>query len=79
MADAGIACGDAKYHFASRRPITAIQAVDQDGNPATEPDVNWMPLLVTPPFPEHPSGHSMVSTTGAAVLAERFGNDVVST
>jgi PAP2 superfamily len=76
MADAGIACWDAKYYFDSWRPITAIHLADQDGNPATEPDANWMPLLVTPPFPEYPSGHSMVSTTGATVLAERFGNDV---
>jgi PAP2 superfamily len=79
MADAIIACWDAKYYFASWRPITAIALADQDGNPATQADVSWAPLLVTPPFPEYPSAHSAVSSAATAVLAERFGDDITFT
>ena len=76
IADAGIVCWDAKYYFVSWRPVTAIPLADQDGNPATQPDTNWTPLIVTPPFPEYPSGHSTASSAAAAVLAEYFGEHV---
>ncbi|MBV8864880.1 MAG: vanadium-dependent haloperoxidase [Acidobacteriaceae bacterium] len=79
MADAGIACWDAKYYFSSWRPITAIALADQDGNPLTQADVNWKPLLVTPPFPEYPSAHSAVSSAGTAVLAKHFGSNIAFT
>jgi hypothetical protein len=79
MADAIIASWDAKYYFVSWRPITAIALADQDGNPATQADVTWVPLLVTPPFPEYLSAHSSVSGAAAAILAEQFGNDTTFT
>src|SRR6185437_16597699 len=44
-ADALIACFDAKYHYASWRPITAIRAGDTDGNEATAGDPTWATLL----------------------------------
>jgi PAP2 superfamily len=73
MADAGIACWEAKYHYVSWRPVTAIPLADTDGNPATSPDPSWMPLFATPNHPEYPSGHSTVSGAAAAVLANFFG------
>jgi hypothetical protein len=73
MADAGIACWDAKYHYVSWRPVTAIPLADTDGNPATSPDPLWMPLFATPNHPEYPSGHSTVSAAAAVVLANFFG------
>jgi hypothetical protein len=73
MADAAIACWDAKYHYVFWRPVTAIALADSDGNPATEPDPTWVPLFATPPFPEYPSGHSTVSAAAATVLARFFG------
>jgi PAP2 superfamily len=79
MADAEIACWDAKYYFSSWRPITAIALADQDGNALTQPVAGWVPLLVTPPFPEYVSAHSAVSGAAAAVLAEYFGNDTTFT
>jgi hypothetical protein len=45
MADAGIACWDAKYRYVFWRPITAIRNADVDGNPATDVDAGWTPLL----------------------------------
>jgi len=79
MADAGIACWDGKYRYVFWRPITAIQAGDTDGNPATDPDPNWTPWLDffppgTPAHPEYPSGHSTVSGSAAFVLAAVFGD-----
>ncbi|HEY1895118.1 MAG TPA: vanadium-dependent haloperoxidase [Terracidiphilus sp.] len=79
MADAGIACWDAKYRYVFWRPINAIREGDADGNPATDPDPAWIPWLDvqggTPPHPEYPSGHSTVSGSAAAILASIFGDD----
>ena len=77
-ADAAILCWDCKYAVNFWRPITAIRAAETDGNPATEPDANWTPLLNTPPFPEYTSGHSTFSGAAATVLADFFGGSVAS-
>ena len=74
IADAAIACWDAKYHYVFWRPITAIQLADTDGNAATDPDPSWTPLLVTPNFPEYPSAHATVSPAAAVVLQAAFGD-----
>jgi membrane-associated phospholipid phosphatase len=73
MADAAIACWDAKYEYHYWRPITAIRETADDGNPATTPDPAWMPMFATPGHPDYPSGHSCVSGAAAAVLADEFG------
>jgi PAP2 superfamily len=78
LADAAILCWECKYRFGFWRPVQAIPEADQDGNPDTTPDRDWMPLLPTPPFPTYSSGHSTFSGTGAAVLASFFGTDRVS-
>jgi membrane-associated phospholipid phosphatase len=76
LADAGILCWDCKYKLAYWRPVTGIQNADQDGNPDTDADRAWTPLLTTPPFPSYVSGHSSFSGAGAAVLADVFGDKV---
>jgi membrane-associated phospholipid phosphatase len=73
MADAAIACWEAKYHYVAWRPVTAIPLGDTDGNPATTADPSWMPLFATPAHPEYPSGHSTLSGAAAVVLAGFFG------
>jgi hypothetical protein len=73
MADAAIACWDAKYHYVFWRPVTAIPLAATDGNAATIADPSWMPLFATPAHPEYPSGHSTVSGAAATVLADYFG------
>jgi membrane-associated phospholipid phosphatase len=75
MADAGIACWEAKYYYVAWRPVTAIRLADSDGNPATIEDPSWTPLLVTPAHPEYPSGHSTFSAAAATVLAHYFGKN----
>jgi membrane-associated phospholipid phosphatase len=73
IADAAIACYEAKYTYVFWRPVTAIPLAAADGNPATSEDPTWMPLFATPAHPEYPSGHSCLSAAAAGVLADRFG------
>src|SRR5207247_922781 len=73
-ADAHISCWDAKYAYNLWRPVTAVRAADTDGNPDTEADANWSPLLTTPNFPSYTSAHSTLSAAAAGVLTELFGD-----
>jgi hypothetical protein len=74
-ADAFIAVWDDKAHWSFWRPITAIPEADTDGNPATEKDPNWLPLIANPPYPEHPSGHLAISGSFVETLHEFFHTD----
>jgi hypothetical protein len=74
-ADALISVWDDKAHTSFWRPITAIREADTDGNAATELDAGWLPLIATPPYPEHPSGHTGLSGSIVATLQEFFGTD----
>jgi hypothetical protein len=68
--DAFISCWEAKYHYNYVRPETFINGyIDKD----------WQPLIQTPPFPEYPSGHSVVSSSAATVLTQMVGNNYVFT
>ncbi len=73
LMDAFIASWDAKYAYNQWRPITAIQNADNDGNPATAPDFAWTPLMWTPPFPDYPSAHCVISAANARALTHLFG------
>ncbi len=75
LADASIVCWDAKYTYNWWRPITAIRFGNSGDNPMPDPDPNWLPLIPTPPFPEHTSGHSTFSGAAEAVLTELTGSD----
>jgi hypothetical protein len=76
LADTGIMCWDCKYKLGLWRPVTAIRNADQTGNPDTQPDRAWTPLIATPPFPSYTSGHSSFSGAAATVLADFFGDQV---
>jgi hypothetical protein len=78
LADAQIACWDSKYFYTFWRPITAIRLGDQDGNPATEVDPDWQPLIDTPNFPEYPSGHAAISAAISHALQLFFRRDELS-
>ena len=89
-ADASIGCWNDKYYWQFWRPITAIREADTDGNPATEADPTWLPLfdpttpicnlppLVTPPFPDHPSGHACNTSAFVHTLRNFFGTDRIA-
>ncbi len=66
MSDAFIGCWREKFEYDLIRPVSYIkQNIDQ----------SWEPILITPPFPEYPSGHSTVSGAAATVLTAFFGDD----
>ena len=77
LMDAAIAAWDAKYRYELWRPIDAIRHADQDANAATILDPDWVPLLITPPFPEYVSGHAAFSGAAARILSRLFGERVV--
>ena len=72
VADASIACWDAKYTHNYWRPEPAIRNGDFDGNDLTAGDATWTPLFTTPPHPEYPSGHSTNSSAMATILELLF-------
>jgi hypothetical protein len=85
VVDAEIVVVDAKYRFRFWRPYTAIRRADEDGNPLTEPDAQWLPLLsptpgenpprfFIPPIPEYPSAAAICSSAAAEVLIRTVGD-----
>jgi PAP2 superfamily len=77
-ADALIAVWDDKAHRPFWRPITAIREAGTDGNPRTQPEAGWLPLIANPPYPEHPSGHTGLSGSIVKTLRQFFGTDKVA-
>ena len=77
-ADALIACFSEKKFWSFWRPVTAVTQADTDGNPATTADPAWTPLLVTPPFPHHTSGHSCFTSAIMTTLEHFFGRDDIA-
>jgi hypothetical protein len=76
-ADALISVWNDKAHWLFWRPITAIREADTDGNDATTKDESWLPLIPTPPYPEHSSGHAGLSGSIVATLQDFFGTDTI--
>jgi hypothetical protein len=64
--DGFVACWGEKFSTNRIRPETAINRYI---------DEKWQPLLQTPPFPEFPSGHSVISTAAAEVLTSLLGEE----
>ena len=72
-ADSIINTWDDKAFWNFWRPITAIRAGDADGNPATAGDSNWNSQIPSPPYPDHPSGYTAVTTGMLLGAAEAMG------
>lgn len=68
--DAFIGCWDTKYATDYIRPVTVIQ---------NEIDPSWLPILVTPNFPEYTSGHSVVSKVASMMMTNSFGENYAFT
>jgi hypothetical protein len=91
-ADALINAWNDKYHFNFWRPITAIRAVD-DLNAETIQDPGWtpyfdptriplpgevnMPMLITPPYPDHVSGATAYASSSMHAFESFFGTDTM--
>ncbi len=65
-ADAFIGCWQSKFTHNLLRPVTYIKKLI---------DPTWEAVLITPPFPEFPSGHSTQSGAAAVVLTEMLGEN----
>jgi hypothetical protein len=76
-ADAFISVWNDKMFWNFWRPITAIREADTDGNPDTDADTGWLPLIANPPYPDHPSGHAGFSGSVVATLQHFFETDEV--
>ncbi len=77
-ADALIAVWDDKARWLFWRPITAIREAAADGNEATEPQADWLPLINTPPYPDHPSGLAGVTRAMCESLEDFFRTDRIA-
>ena len=66
-----------KFVYGLWRPVTAIQRADEDGNPATDPDPDWLPLLITPPYPSYAGNASCAAAAAARALQLVFATDEV--
>jgi len=78
QADAAIVCFTEKATWSFWRPVTAVQLADTDGNPATAGDPAWMPLLITPPFPDYTSGHACASGASMTMFRAFFHRDDIA-
>jgi hypothetical protein len=74
-ADSAITVWEDKARWSFWRPITAIREADTDGNPKTEKDASWLPLIANPPYPDHPSGHLGLSGSMCETLKDFFGGN----
>lgn len=63
--DASVVCWRSKYQYNQLRPVTYIQQ---------HIDNTWLPLLATPPHPEFPAAHALLTSSVMEVLAAVFGN-----
>jgi membrane-associated phospholipid phosphatase len=66
IADGFIGCWHEKYKYDYIRPVTFIKKMI---------DPKWETLLITPPFPEYPSGHSSQTGAAAEALTAVFGDN----
>jgi hypothetical protein len=76
-ADSNIAGYEAKYHFRSWRPRSAIPRADADDNPDTQSDPTWTPLI-TVNHPEYPSAHLFSTGAIADSVARFFGTSKIT-
>jgi len=66
ISDAFVSCWKTKYETNYLRPITYIR---------DNIDAQWSPILITPPFPEYTSGHSVQSGALAEIVTDMYGSD----
>ena len=75
--DSLLASFSGKFLYGFWRPVTAIREAARDGNPATEPDPNFLALIPTPPYPSYPGNYACIASAMTRIFARYFGrNDV---
>jgi PAP2 superfamily len=74
ISDGLVTVFESKYHYRFWRPETAIHNGDLDGNPRTEADPSFVPLIPTPCFPSYPSAHASGSYAAQRMLRYFYGD-----
>jgi hypothetical protein len=79
-ADTIITTWNDKYYWNFWRPITAIRSTDPTWTPLFDPSLPVAiagigPALITPPYPDHPSGATAYASASMHALASFFGTD----
>jgi hypothetical protein len=64
-----------KFIYGLWRPVTAIREADTDGNPQTEADPTWLPLLNTPPYPSAPGNMACIAGSLSRAMERLFAQD----
>jgi hypothetical protein len=69
-----------KYYWNFWRPITAIRSTDPTWTPLFDPSLPVAtagigPALITPPYPDHPSGATAYASASMHAFASFFGTD----
>ena len=64
-----------KFDVGYWRPFQAIAGAGNDGNPATEPQVGWTPLVPNPAYSDYTSGHAAATSPFAEVVRQTLGDD----
>jgi hypothetical protein len=67
-----------KFDYRLWRPVTAIPRADENGNLFTEPDADWLPLFVSPPYPTYAGNAAAIGAACATVLARVFGTNAIA-
>jgi vanadium-dependent haloperoxidase-like protein/PAP2 superfamily protein len=88
MADGGLVCWEAKYREEFWRPVTGIRQGNNDSNPLTGGDPNFIPLgspasntngpNFTPPFPAYTSGHATFGGALFQTLRRFYQTDAIA-
>ena len=73
MTDSLIRCWQLKRDVGFWRPFQAIAAAADDGNPDTQPEAGWTPLLPSPPYSDYVSGHGCLTAPAVEVIRTRLG------
>ena len=63
-----------KFEVGFWRPFEAIATVD-DGNPATQPEAGWTPLVPNPAYSDYTSGHAAATSPMAETIRRTLGDD----
>jgi hypothetical protein len=78
MHDSLLTSHSSKAVYRLWRPETAIAHADIDGNPSTDAEAGWAPLIPTPPYPAYSSNMTCLATGASRMLAHMLGSDAQS-
>jgi hypothetical protein len=73
--DGLVAVMETKYEYTFWRPETAIHRAAEDGNPRTDADPVFQPLIPAPCFPSYGSAHAAASYAAREIAETFFGDD----